>query len=241
MFVAAALVPSPPLLVPELAGRNVDETSELRAAAGRVVSALAAESTTWTAIGVGLRTEAFRSPTRGTFRGYGADVEVSFDGDSDSDSEVDPELPLAALVAGWLRGVYATSVDMEVRLFSEDMKPADCVAEGERLRGVLDRDERPRGLLVIGDGANTLTPKAPGAFDPASGPVQARIDQALAGGRSAPLEGLDPGTARRFGIGGRVAWQILAGVFADAEPTRTSTEYAGAPYGVGYHVGMWWP
>ncbi|MFD4369785.1 hypothetical protein [Rhodococcus sp. NPDC058521] len=238
MFVAAALVPSPPLLVPELAGRGVGETAGLRAAAGRVVSALAAESTTWTAIGVGARTEAFSSPARGTFRGYGADVEVSFGGGSDS--EVDPELPLAALVAGWLRGAYATSVDMEVRLFTEAMMPADCVAEGERLRGALDRDERPRGLLVIGDGANTLTPKAPGAFDPASEPVQARIDQALAGGRSALLEGLEPDTARRFGIGGRVAWQILAGVFADAEPTRTSTEYTGAPYGVGYHVGMWW-
>ncbi|MGB7507184.1 MAG: hypothetical protein WA965_17325, partial [Mycobacterium sp.] len=89
-------------------------------------------------------------------------------------------------------------------------------------------------VLVVADGANTLTPPAPGGFDPQSVPVQAALDDALAAGDTTALTRLPDG------IVGRVAHQVLAGLVDS--PVRTTRElYRGAPYGVGYFVGVWHP
>jgi aromatic ring-opening dioxygenase LigB subunit len=89
-------------------------------------------------------------------------------------------------------------------------------------------------VLVIADGAHTLTAPAPGGYNPASVPVQHAVDDVLARGHIAAL------TALPTNIVGRVAFQVLAGL---AEPeARSCTEfYRGAPYGVGYFVGVWQP
>lgn len=47
------------------------------------------------------------------------------------------------------------------------------------LRGRVDAAPGPVGLLVVGDGATTLTDKAPGAFDDRAEAVQHAIDDAL--------------------------------------------------------------
>lgn len=240
MFAAAALVPSPPLLVPELTGRAVEEAGDLRAAVRTVVTELATRARTWIAVGAGPVATTVESPAVGTFRGYGVDVEVSFGASADFDS-VDPDLPLAALVAGWVRGSYAPNVDVTMHVLSPETTQSECTAFGRELRKSMDSDNTSQGLLVVGDGANTLSLAAPGGYDSAAGSVQAELDEALAGGDSRVLANLDHETANRFGIGGRVPWQVLAGVFGHETRPRCSTEYSAAPYGVGYHVGMWTP
>ncbi|NLE81969.1 MAG: hypothetical protein GX610_20795 [Rhodococcus sp.] len=243
MFAAAALVPSPPLLVPELEGRGAQESADLRHAVRVVASELAARARTWIAVGVGPAADVVERPARGTFRGYGVDVEVAFGDPVDGEPHqraVDPDLPLAALVAGWIRGSYAPDVELQVRILTSDTSPRDCAEYGRELRQTMNTADEPLGLLVVGDGASTLTDKAPGAYDPAAGPLQADLDRALAGGDVRTLRNLDPSEAKRLGVGGRVPWQVLAGVFDHDVPTCT-TEYVAAPYGVGYHVGMWTP
>ena len=89
-------------------------------------------------------------------------------------------------------------------------------------------------MLVVADGANTLTPPAPGGYDPDAEPVQAALDDALASRRH-----------RRAGRGaaavvGRVAYQVLAGL-AGPGPRSAKELARGAPYGVGYFVGVWAP
>lgn len=56
------------------------------------------------------------------------------------------------------------------------------------------------------------------------------------------LLGLDPVLAAELGAQGRAAWQVFAATVLAAWPDRgAEVLYAGAPFGVGYHVALWEP
>ncbi|OPX15641.1 hypothetical protein B1964_08860, partial [Gordonia sp. i37] len=108
----------------------------------------------------------------------------------------------------------------------------------------------PVGLLVVGDGATALSPKAPGGGERASAVrLQKRIDTALECGDLETLADLDAQECDAEGVGGRVAWQVAAAVarasraHTDVDPARLDPEclYAAAPFGVGYVVARWTP
>lgn len=228
MLTAIAIVPSPPVMVPELAGAAAAETADLRDASVAAVRTLPSR---WVAIGVAAEDATFGPDAAGTFAGYGVDVPVRL---SDAAAGPPRALPLCALIAGWLRGLAATPVVVEVRTFAADTTPTAAVAAGRALRAELDAAPEAVGVLVVSDGANTLTAAAPGGHDPDSVPVQAALDDALAGGDRAALAALPDG------IVGRVAFQVLAGL-AEPGPRAAEQLYRGAPYGVGYTVGVWTP
>lgn len=246
MLTAAAFVPSPPLLVPELTGAAASETDQLRRAALDVAARLGDSCPEWTVLGVadsGLSSGVELAPeTCGTFAGFGVDVRVSLSPDA-SGAAPDRSLPLAALVAGWLRGQAAPGARLRVRLLPSDTTPDACARVGREVRRELDARPTPQALLVVADGANTLTDKAPGAFDERSAPIQAALDAALADGDTDALRRLDVGLCGEIGLTGRVAWQALAAAFGPETggPRKSESLYVGAPYGVGYHVGMWLP
>ncbi|PWQ83917.1 hypothetical protein DKX15_21925, partial [Enterococcus faecium] len=77
---------------------------------------------------------------------------------------------------------------------------------GKALRERLDADADAVGVLIVADGANTLTPAAPGGYDEHSPAVQAALDDALAAGDPAALTQLPDGVL------GRPAYQVLAGL-----------------------------
>ncbi|MDH6680829.1 hypothetical protein M2284_005059 [Rhodococcus sp. LBL1] len=246
MLTVAAFVPSPPLLVPQLAGAAASETDRLRRAALDVSTRLGVSCAEWTVVGVaepGMTSVTDVDPEScGTFAGFGVDVRVCLSPDA-SDDDVDPSMPLAALVAGWLRGQSAPEARLRVRTLAPDTAADECARVGESLRRELDARPTPQALLVVADGANTLTDKAPGAFDARSAEVQAALDAALAEGDCGALDVLDPALCSAIGLPGRAAWQILSAVFGSGNggPSKSESLYTGAPYGVGYHVGMWWP
>lgn len=106
----AVVVPSAPLLVPELVpGSRLGD--EVRAAAVDAASRLPSR---WLAVGVGalsdgvsgLASGVVESDRVGTFRAFGPDVPVTLrsaaTGTSADDTSED--LPLSVLIAGWLRG-----------------------------------------------------------------------------------------------------------------------------------------
>ena len=184
----------------------------------------------WTAIGVGA-TEARLGPdTAGTFAGFGADVPVQL---GRAASAFDPELPLAALIAGWLR---PADVDIDMRLVAPDDSPVFCTDLGRAVRAEIDADPQPHGVLIVADGASTLTPKAPGAFDERSVDFQADVDRALQGGDPDALAVLDPVVCAELGAAGRPAWQVLAGLI---DAPKVENLYCAAPFGVAYYVGVW--
>jgi hypothetical protein len=225
---AIAIIPSAPVMVPDLAGAAAAELADLREA---VSAAAASLPMRWIAFGVG-PVDAVVGPDRaGTFAGYGVDLRITLSPGSD---EPAAQLPLCALIAGWVRGQVKPQAHIEVRAYAEDHDVDAALDRGRRLRAEIDEAADPIGVLVVADGANTLTAPAPGGYDPDSIPLQAALDGALAGGDAAALTGLPAA------IVGRVAFQVLAGLTEPA-PRSAKELYRGAPYGVGYFVGVWQP
>jgi hypothetical protein len=237
VFTAAAVVPSPPLLIPPLGGFNDADVARLRAGVAAAVKRLAAAASQWTAIGVDAGDAYITSNRVGTFAGFGADVPVTLS--PAAAGEPDPDLPLAALIAAGLRGGLAPAAVCEVRLVDAATSGADCARLGAALRAELDADPSPRGLLVVGDGASTLGERSPGYLHPDAAAAQHALDEALRSGDRAALAALDPARCAELGIAGRAAFAVLAAVF-DADPT-VFTHYCAAPFGVGYYAGVWQP
>jgi hypothetical protein len=227
MLAAIALTPAAPVLVPALAGAASSEVAEFTEAA-RVAAAALPDR--WIAIGVGPVDQIVEPGIRGTFAGYGADLPVAL---SDQAPQQITALPLCALIAGWLRAEANPSARVQVRVYPSSLDAETAVLRGRELRTQIDAEDEPVGVLVVADGANTLTPAAPGGHDPQSEALQAALDGALAAGDTAALTGLPEGVI------GRVAYQVLAGLAP--QPTAAVRLACGAPYGVGYFVGTWTP
>lgn len=245
VFCVAALVPSPPVLVPELGGAagvaEGVEVTALRAAVLGVAGALAERASRWFVVGVSDTDRQVGAEAAGTFRGFGHDVRVGLSPAAfDGGTVADPSLPLAVLIGGWLRGQVAPEASAEARLLAADASGETATKFGARLREELDADPESCGVLVVGDGAATLTTKSPRYFDERAEAVQAEIDRALTAGDRNALAALDSGLCAELSVAGRPAYQALAGLFAaDAADPRVETSYAAAPFGVGYHASLW--
>jgi hypothetical protein len=228
---AIAIIPSAPVLVPQLLGGAAAELTDLRQAVFAAASALPER---WLSIGVGHADEVVGPRDAGTFAGYGVDLAVGLSPDAGPDVVGVGALPLSALITAWVRGEVRPSASAEVRVFGREHSAKDAIRRGAGLRSAVDDTDDPVGVLVVADGANTLTPRAPGGHDPGSVAVQITLDEALAAGDVEALARLPSS------ITGRVAWQVLAGL-AGAPPRSVKELYRGAPFGVGYFVGVWLP
>lgn len=282
VFSCAVFVPSAPLLVPELAGPDAVDTRPVREATRSAVRALAASATRWVALGAddapavpasgpaaAVLTDRPRCGTdvavTGTFARFGVDLPVTLDpaveeACAQADAEpVRPRLPLSMLIAAWLREQAGADRVTPVVL-DPSASPAQCAAVGDEIAAALSAVSESVGLLVVGDGATALSPKAPGGGERASAVrLQKRIDTALECGDLDTLADLDAQECDAEGVGGRVAWQVAAAVArasgahtdvdparldpARLDPARLDTEclYAAAPFGVGYVVARWTP
>ena len=228
MLSAIAIIPSAPALVPELAGAAADEVAELRAA---MVAAVAALPPTWVVVGVGAADAVVGPNSVGTFAGFGVDLEVRLS----SEARGQPvELPLCALIAGWIRAEAQPDAQAQVRVYADNHEAETAQALGRRLRVDIDASAEPTGVLIVADGANTLTPPAPGGYHPDDVDVQRALDDALACGDLGAL------TRLPAQFTGRVAFGVLAGL-AEPAPRSAKELYRAAPYGVGYFTGVWQP
>ncbi|MEU4802460.1 class III extradiol dioxygenase subunit B-like domain-containing protein [Actinosynnema sp. NPDC023587] len=224
MISRVAVVPHPPLLVPELVSGAVAETAAVRTACLAAARELAAHDVDWTAVAVDPSGPRTLADSAGSFRGFGVDVPVALSG---RPSSVDPSLPLPALVAGWLRE-HAGARSVRLHLVPPDLSPAECVSFGSQLPG--------RALLVLGDGSHRHGERAVGRPDDRAGPFDEAVRAALATADVAALRSLDPALADELGARGRAAWQVLAGVPGAWRCTRSELL---VPFGVGYHVAVW--
>jgi hypothetical protein len=228
---AIAIVPSAPVLVPELAGGAAAEVADLAAA---VVAAAAALPPRWIVVGTGPADVVVDPESTGTFAGFGVDVRVRLAPPGAVRDETPTEMPLCALMAAWLRGQARPDGSVQVRAYASGHDPAAALARGRQLRAEIDRDSGAIGVLVVADGLNTLTPAAPGGYDPGSTDGQRLLDDALGCGD------VDALTRLPDGVVGRVAFMVLAGL-TEPGPRSAKELYRGAPYGVGYFAGVWQP
>jgi hypothetical protein len=228
---AIAIVPSTPVLVPELVGAAAAEVADLTTA---VLAAAALLPLRWIVIGTGAADDVLGPNGIGSFAGYGADVRVRLSPRADEQRQPVTDFPICALIAGWLRGQARPDASAQVRVYRHDQDVETALALGRQLRAEIDQAPDPVGVLVVADGANTLTPSAPGGYDPGNADAQLALDDALANGETAALVRLPEQ------ILGRVAFQALAGLTAPG-PRSAKELYRGAPYGVGYFAGAWQP
>ena len=228
------MVPHPPLLVPELVAGAVAETDAVRRACVAAGKRLSALSRDWLAIAGDARFQGLTSSDAvGSFRGYGVDKIVSLSEDA-AGGEVDPGLPLPVLVAGWLREQAGAA-----RVVVETINPVGSVNDSKRVGERLARQDRPVGLLVLGDGSSRH-PGPAGHPDQRSIGYDASVRDALAAADVDALLGLDAALAAELDVSGRAAWQALAGAAA-GRSWRAESLYSEAPFGVGYHVACWEP
>lgn len=244
MFVAAAVCPCPPLLVPEVAAGAAHEMDAARAACDEAVGALAAARPDRLVVaGPAEQAATGRHPqgARGSFRGYGVNQEVHLGtGEPPADARL---LPSSLAVGAWLLTRNAwTAAPVEGLGVGEPLSGPRCEETG---RGLADAAGRV-ALLVMGDGADCRTVKAPGYFDERAAAFDAEAARALGDADAAGLLALDEESAYELNASGRSSWQVLAGAAGRGEGgagngsgLRGRLLYDEAPYGVGYFVAVW--
>jgi hypothetical protein len=161
----------------------------------------------------------------GSFRPYGADVEVTLPALVDLDLPGLPpparlnELPLSLAVAAHLLA------DLDAppsRLFAATVPPTlgpgaaaaigRALATGDRARNAGRAVGGGRvGLVAMGDLSACRTERAPGAFRPEAAAFDASVAEAFWTGKPERLLDLDPAQAAELLVAGRVPLQVLAG------------------------------
>ncbi|MGW3196470.1 class III extradiol dioxygenase subunit B-like domain-containing protein [Streptomyces sp. NPDC001118] len=236
MLVAAAVCPCPPLLVPEVAAGAAPEMDAARAACSDALGVLAAARPDLLVV-VGpaeqSRRGAFPQGARGSFRGFGVDLDVRLGPATDTPGE--RELPPSLAVGAWLleRTGWADA-PIEGLGVGEPLTPQRCVEAGRDIGARAGRV----ALLVMGDASACRTLKAPGYLDERAAPFDAEVARALGTADLAAVLALDAELAYELKASGRAPWQVLAGAAENASLSG-SLLYEAAPYGVGYVVATW--
>lgn len=249
------VIPSAPLLVPELSGPAADDTVPVRDAVLAAGASLAAAASRWIAIGVADRPDTSargrvnpRIPDcrqSGDFGAYGVPVPVSLPHPPLPDRIEPPApLPLSMLLAGWLGAqVSPRPVRIDPVVLDPCCRP-EVVRLAVRELSLAERpvSDEPIGVLVIADGANALSPRAPGGGERASAwELQNRIDDAVVGADRETLAALGEAECAAEGVGTRAAWLALAQLLDGRPAWDVDARFRGAPFGVGYTVASFRP
>jgi hypothetical protein len=222
--VSVAFCPSPPLLLPAVAGSASSETAPLRRACRDAVEALLARRPEVVVVvgeGVpdGVR---YGQGDAGGLLGFGVDLEIPFSG------PVRPHgrrVPLAHTLGAWLLD-EAGHAGARLGVGPDDL--ADALST---LPGAV-------GVLAVGDGSARRTLKAPGYLDPAAEPFDAAVAAALAQGDPGALATLDPEEGARLLAAGVPTWRAVGAALAGRRVTARLL-HDDAPFGVGYLVADW--
>ncbi|MER5212651.1 class III extradiol dioxygenase subunit B-like domain-containing protein [Streptomyces sp. NPDC002838] len=236
MLAAAAVCPCPPLLVPEVAAGAAPELDAARAACTEALGVLAAARPERLVV-VGSAEESGRGThpegARGSFRGFGVDLDVRLGVDRGTASE--RPLPPSLAVAAWLlEGTGWTEAPIEGLGVGEPLDAERCIHIGRDIAAGAERV----ALLVMGDASACRTLKAPGYLDERAAPFDAQVARALGAADVAALSTLDADLAHELKASGRAPWQVLAGA-AEGAGLSGALLYEDAPYGVGYVVAAW--
>jgi hypothetical protein len=232
VLVAAAVCPSPPLLVPELAAGSAAELDDLRAACLTAIDAVElAAPELLVVVGAGAATRRYEAGSSGSFAPYGVPVEVCLPGRAAAEP---PVLPLPLAVGAWLLQRAGWPGQAVGQLVAEAASAEECATLGAALAEEADRV----ALLVMGDGSARRSEQAPRPYDASAETFDQGVVQAFRSADPAGLLGLDAALATSLVASGRPAWQVLGGAAGEAA-LDDEVLYDRAPYGVGYIVAIW--
>lgn len=237
--VAAAVLPHPPLLVPELAGAAAPELDPLRAACQEALSTVVAAADLTILIGDGPVWAIPAPAAPGSFQPYGADIDVTLPTLADLDLPGLPpparltDLPLSLAVAAQLLN------DLDpppARLFAatvpRSLGPRAAATIGQTLAGAARF-----GLVVMADLSACRSDRAPGGFRPEAANFDAWVADAFRTGTPQSLLALDPIESTNLLVAGRVPLQVLAGAFDPGGSVRGQALDEGQRVGRGARPG----
>ena len=247
--VTAAVLPHPPLLVPELAGAAAPELDPLRAACREALATVVAAADLTIVVGDGPVWGVPEPSAPGSFAPYGVDREVTLPA---ALTELDlpelptparlPDLPLSlAVAAQLLTGLDPAPARLFAATVPTSLGPGAAAAIGRALAAAARNGSAaggPVGLVVMADLSACRTERAPGAFRAEAADFDASVAQALRTGKPARLLDLDPALAADLMVAGRVPLQVLAGAFESVPAVHGRVLFEDAPYGVGYLVAL---
>jgi hypothetical protein len=230
VFVAGAVCPHPPLIVPEVARGAASELDDLRTAcraAIKTIVAAAADVIVCVASDPALeRVQRYGPDAGGSLERYG--VDVSFGGNGE-------RLGLGLSVGAWL----LDDTGWDGRRAYVGLPLTGGFGVGRDLAA----GPTAVGVLAMGDGSAKRSHQAPGFFDERAPGFDAEVVRALS---SADLEWFvthpDAQLAADLWCTGGPSWQALAGAATQAPAGAGivgDIGYDAAPYGVGYVVGTW--
>lgn len=232
MFVAGAVCPHPPMLVPQIAAGATD-LDALRAASllavGRILDV---HPDRVVLVGGGPEQATFGHGAVADFSAYGVDLHITLGQAGQQSSQV--PLPLSLCVGAWLLAEVGYAADVTAIAVPDGCSSAQANALGQSLMG----SHESVAILALGDGSARRTPAAPGYVDARAVEFDRRVSTALAKADSEALLAIDEALAAQLMCAGRPSWQVLAGAAAGAV-THAELLYDDAPLGVGYFVTTW--
>ena len=239
----AAILPHPPLLVPELAGGAAAELDPLRRACLEALHAVLDGAGGVVLVGDGPVWGVPGPDAAASFRPYGAAVDVALPDLHPLDLPGLPEpvrlhgLPLSlAVAAHLLAGIGTPPARLSAVTVPVSLGPRAAGTIGRALAAAGERG--PFGLVAMGDLSARRSEQAPGAFHPAAAAFDRSAAAAFRDGAPGRLLDLEPAAAAELQATGRVPLQVLAGTFTDGARPRGRVLYEDAPFGVGYLVGV---
>jgi hypothetical protein len=247
MIIAAALCPSPPLLVRELTGAD-PVAADLRAACAAAVGALlTARPEVIVVVGTGPQTAPWAADGRLNVAAFGGRAAQAAEQPAPPAEQPAPPaeqpappagqaVPPAVGLGAYLLDQAGYAGPRRLHSVSQDEPLADCLRLGKEIGAAAART----GLLVMADGSARRGLRAPGHLDERAAPFDAGVEHALRGGDLQALGAVDPALARELMATGRPAWQVLAGA-TDGAALRADVMYANDPFGVMYIVAFFVP
>ena len=219
--VVAAVLPHPPLLVPELAGVAAAELDTLRDACHKALSTVLGAADITVVVGDGPVWGVPEPAAAGSFQPYGADVEVTLPALVALDLPGLPpparlrHLPLSLTVAAHLLAALdPPPARLAAVTVPGSLGPGAAAAIGRTLTTAAQK-LGATGLVAMADLSACRTERAPGAFREEAAGFDALIAEAFRSGDPARLLDLDPAQAADLLVTGRVPLQTLAGAFAE--------------------------
>jgi hypothetical protein len=224
LIIAAALCPSPPLLVPGLTG-GARVLPELRRACEQAVAELVAAAPDVVAVvGAGQQTMIWDAAARLDVAAFAPGIGLAASGQGSG-------LPMSLGIGGWLLDQAGYVGERRLHSVAHHEPAERCV----RLGADLEAAPATTALLVLGDGSACRNPKAPGYFDERSAGFDGEVERAVREGDLGALVAIDAALASELMVTGRPAWQVLAGALNGGRLT-SEIRYCDDPFGVAYLV-----
>lgn len=233
MLVAAAVLPHPPMLVPEIAAGAASELDGMRASCRAVLDTVCSEPCDRLVVVASGTTRATYGPgARGSLAGFGVQAESHVPGSEPSGPAV---LPVPATIACWLLENHDSLPPVTVEVLPPDLTPEAAAALGGQVAELAPRV----AVLAMGDGSAALSVRAPGYLVDGAEQWQEGVTAALGSANHGVLAALSVADATAFVAAGRPAWQVLAGAAASSGRWTGQLAAAEAPYGVAYVAVSW--